>query len=177
MKHFIMVASCAIILASSSATAGTQVLGAEIGVTTSEQLRQALSKNTQVQDRGLNKYSGGQMLRTDGASYEIEGLLGVMYIFDTQGKLAGVIMEMEKGRFASVYQFLRQKYKVSSERRPFVGNQYARFNPADAIIELDAPHLSFEMEVRYLRNDLMKKFNADSAKEEAAKRKSEAEKF
>ena len=117
------------------------------------------------------------MLRTDGASYEIEGLLGVMYIFDTQGKLAGVIMEMEKGRFASVYQFLRQKYKVSSERRPFVGNQYARFNPADAIIELDAPHLSFEMEVRYLRNDLMKKFNADSAKEEAAKRKSEAEKF
>ncbi|MYN41615.1 hypothetical protein GTP55_19825 [Duganella sp. FT109W] len=127
MKHFIMFVSCAIILANSSATAGTQVLGAEIGVTTGEQLRKALSKNTQVQDGGLNKYSGGQMLSTDGASYEIEGLLGVVYIFDTQGKLAGVIMEMEKSRFASVYQFLKQKYTVSSERRPFVGNQIRAF--------------------------------------------------
>jgi hypothetical protein len=177
MKHFIMSALCAIMLASSPAMAGTPVLGAEIGVTTVEQLRQALSKNTQVQDQGLNRYSGGQMLRTDGASYEIEGLSEVLYIFDTHGKLAGVLMEMEKSRFASVYQFIGQKYKVSSERRPFVGDQYARFKSSDATIEIDAPHLSFKMEVRYLRNDLLQRFNADSAKEKAAKKKSEAQKF
>lgn len=177
MKYSIKSALCSIMLASSSAIAGTQVLGAEIGVTTVEQLRQALSKNTQVQNHGVNRYSGGHMLRTDGASYEIDGLSEVVYIFDTHGKLAGVIMKMDKGRFASIYQFLRQKYKLRSEQRPFIGNQYARFNSSDVAIELDAPHLSFTMEVRYIRNDLLQRFNADSAKEEAAKEKSEAQKF
>lgn len=177
MPHFILPAFLAIVFASPSAIAGTQVLGAEIGVTTSEQLRRTLSSNTAIQDRGVNQYSGGRMLATDGSSYDIQGLSAVLYIFDAQGKLAGVIMDMDKERFASIYQLLRQKYKVRSERRPFVGDQYARFKPADATIELDAPHLSFTMKVRYLRNDLLQKFNADISEEEAEKKKSEAEKF
>ncbi|MDI3295329.1 hypothetical protein [Janthinobacterium tructae] len=177
MKHFIVLAFSVIVLTCPSAIAGTQVLGAEIGVTTSEQLRKALSRNTKIRDRGVNQYSGGQMLATDGSSYDIQGLSEVVYIFDAQGKLAGVIMDMDKNRFSSIYQLLRKKYKVRSEKRPFVGDQYALFKPADATIELDAPHLSFTMEVRYLRNDLLQKFNADTAAEEAAKKKTEAEKF
>jgi hypothetical protein len=163
--------------ATTLAHAGTQVLGFEIGVTTVEQLKQDLSKRTKYQVLGPNKYSGGDMIKTDGAAYEIEALTSVLYIFDDQKKLAGVIMDMGKHRFDSIFQFLSSKYKVVSQQRPFVGNQFARFRPADSIIEIDAPHLGFNMEVRYIRNDLMQRFNAQSESEAAAKKKSEAAKF
>lgn len=163
--------------ACSLAHAGTQVLGFEIGTTTIDQLRQELSKKTKLESTGTNKYSGGEMFKTDGAPYDIEGLNSVLYIFDDQKKLAGVVMDMGKHRFDAVFQFLNGKYKVSAQQRPFVGNQFARFRPADSFIELDAPHLGFNMEVRYIRNDLMQKFNSQSESEAAAKKKSEASKF
>ena len=117
------------------------------------------------------------MYKTDGASYEIEGLTEVLYIFDDQMRLSGVLMQMNKERFDAVFQFLSGKYKVAAQQRPFVGSQFARFRPADAFIEMDAPHLGFNMEVRYIRNDLMQRFNAQSEAETAAKKKSEASKF
>jgi hypothetical protein len=117
------------------------------------------------------------MLKTDGASYEIEGLNNVLYIFDDQKKLMGVVMNMSKARFKPIYEVLSGKYKVLSQKRPFVGDQFARFESPDGIIELDAPHLSFELEVRYLRGDLVQKFKAQSETEAAAKKKSEASKF
>jgi len=163
--------------ATSLAQAGTQVLGYEIGATTVDQLKQELSKKTKLESSGTNKFSGGEMFKTDGAAYDIDGLTSVLYIFDEQKKLAAVIMDMGKHRFDAVFQFLSGKYKVVAQQRPFVGNQYARFRPSDAFIELDAPHLGFNMEVRYIRNDLMQKFNAQSEAEAAAKKKSEASKF
>jgi hypothetical protein len=160
-----------------TASAGTQVLGVEIGVTTVEQLKQSLSKKAKIEDRGENKYTGGAMIKTDGKSYEIDGLTEVLYIFDDQKKLAGLVMSMNKARFDAVFQFLNGKYKVTSQERPFVGNQSAVFRPTDATIEIDAPHMSFEMEVRYIRNDLMQKYNSQSASEAAAKKKNEGSKF
>ena len=159
------------------AHAGTQVLGFEIGSTTVDQLRQELSKRTKLETSGTNKYSGGEMFSTTGASYDIQGLSRVLYIFDEQKKLAGVVMDMDKQRFDAVFQFLSSKYKAVAQQRPFVVNQYARFRPSDAVVELDAPHLSFNMEVRYIRNDLMQKFNAQSEADAAAKKKAEASKF
>ncbi len=157
--------------------AGTQVLGAEIGVTTLDQLKQELSKKTKVESAGENKFTGGPMLKTGGDSYEIRGLTEVLYIFDDQKKLAGVLMDMDKARFDAVFDALNGKYKLTAQQRPFVGNQFARFKPTDAVVELDAPHLGFNMEVRYIRNDLMQKYNAQSEAEAAAKKKSEASKF
>ncbi|MYN46739.1 hypothetical protein GTP23_16970 [Pseudoduganella sp. FT93W] len=165
------------ILCLQPANAGTQVLGVEIGVTTSDQLSKNLSRSTDLSDRGINKYSGGKMLATDGSAYQIEGLTEVVYIFDSVGKLAGVIMDMDKGRFASVYQYLQSKYKVKATQLPYVGDQFARFEPADAIIELDAPHLSFTMQLRYIRNDLSQKYKTDKAAERAAKKKAESAQF
>lgn len=159
------------------AHAGTQVLGVEIGQTTPAQLTKALAKHAKLENRGTNKYSGGDMYHVDGDAYDIEGLKDVLYIFDDRQRLAGVIMDMDKGRFDSVYQYLTGKYKVTSQQRPFVGNQYAVFKPNDAVIELDSPHMSFDMEVRYLRNDLMQQFKAQSPADAVAKKRSEASKF
>lgn len=157
--------------------AGTPVLGVEIGVTTVEQLRQDLGKRTSLEKRGINKWSGGEMYGTDGEAYDIEGLNNVLYIFDTRQKLAGVVLGMGKHKFDSVYKALSAKYKVAAQQRPFVGDQFARFKPADTVIELNAPHLSFDMEVSYLRNDLMQRFNQQSEAEKQAKQRSEASKF
>lgn len=160
-----------------AAHAGTPVLGFEVGTSTLDQIKSNLSKQTAVNDNGINKWSGGPMLQTNGESYEIEGLQKVLYIFDEQKKLTGVIMTMGKNRFDSVHQFLSKKYKVQTQQRPFVGDQFARFKTTDGVVELDAPHMSFEMDVRYLRSDLVQKFNAQSQAEATAKRKNEASKF
>mgnify|MGYP001282501103 CR=1 FL=1 len=162
---------------STLAHAGTQVLGFEIGSTTVDQLKQDLRGKTKLESTGTNKYSGGEMFKTDGSSYGIEGLTKVLYVFDDQRELAAVIMVMAKHRFDSVFQFLESKYKVVAQQRPFVGDRYAKFRPSDAVIELDAPHLSFDMEVRYVRNDLMQKFIAQSEADAAAKKRSEASQF
>jgi len=159
------------------AFAGTPVLGFEVGVSTFEQVNAGLAKKTRVENTGVNKFSNGPMLKTDGSAYEIDGLTEVLYIFDEQKKLMGVVMDMNKSRFDAIYQFLAPKYKLSEQQRPFVGNQFARFRTADSTIELDAPHMSFEMSVRYMRNDLVQKFKAQSQAEAAAKKKSESSKF
>jgi hypothetical protein len=178
MKHLVTSVFAALALFFSIPTyAGTQVLGFEIGVSTIEQVKLSLAKRTEVVDDGTNKFTDGPMLKTDGASYEIEGLHSVLYIFDDKKKLAAVIMDMDKARFDAVFQALAAKYKVSSQQRPFVGDKFAHFKTQDAMIILGAPHLSFEMAVRYIRNDLMRLYNSQTSAEAEIKRKSEAAKF
>lgn len=45
-----------------------------MGVTTIDQLKRSFQKRPKVELSGTNKYSGGDMIKTDGAAYEIEGL-------------------------------------------------------------------------------------------------------
>jgi hypothetical protein len=166
-----------VLLGASHAFAGTKALGVEIGVTTVDQLRADLSAKTEIEERGINKFSAGPTLATKGDSYEVDGLTEVVYIFDDHDKLAGVILQMNKDRFGALFKLMNAKYKVVTQQRPFVGDQFVRFKTADATIELEAPHLSFTMEVRYVRHDLLKKFLAQSEAEAAAKKKKEAAKF
>jgi hypothetical protein len=177
MNNLVSILAATVLAITNFAYAGTPVLGFEVGVSTVTQVSATLSKKTKVFDNGSNKFSNGPMVKTDGTSYEIDGLNEVLYIFDDQKKLMGVVMDMDKARFDNIFQFLSGKYKVTAQQRPFVGNQYARFKTTDSVIEIDAPHMSFQMEVRYLRNDLLQKFNAQSKSEAAAKKKSESEKF
>lgn len=165
------------LLAALTAHAGTPVLGFEIGVTTADQLQHALAGKTAVEPAGTNKFTGGPMFRTSGASYDIDSLESVTYIFDQDRRLAGVLMNMGNHRFDAIYKLLTAKYKVAAQQRPFVGDQYALFKPGDAVIELDAPHLSFEMQVRYLRNDLLSRAEAQTRAEATARKKAEAAKF
>jgi hypothetical protein len=160
-----------------TAVAGPQVLGFEVGVSTVTQVKQALLSKGSVADNGMNKWSGGPMFTTDGSLYNIEGISNVLYIFDNQQKLAGVILTMGKNHFDPVFDVLAKKYPVVSQERPFVGNHYARFKAPDAIVEVVAPHMSFDMEVRYLRNDLLNRFTSQSNAEANAKKHTEEAAF
>lgn len=164
-------------LCCASASAQVQVLGVEIGTSTVQQVKTEAAKQSKVRDIGTNKWSQGPMLRADGDGYGIEGLSDVLYIFDKTNVLAGVIMTMEKSRFDEVFGFLSGKYKVSAKQIPFVGNKFARLKGKGAMVELDAPHLSFTMEARYLRDDLFQQFNAQSEAEAQQKKASERSRF
>jgi hypothetical protein len=158
------------------AKAGTSALGVEIGVSTHRAVWAALA-DLKPRDAGVNRYSNGRMIETGGAGYEVEGLTRVLYIFDTQDKLAGVLLTLDKKRYEAVFDALAAKYKLVSQRRPFVGDRFASFRASDATVELDAPHLSFDMELRYLRTDLFTRFESQSRSEAAEKRKREAARF
>lgn len=172
--HFIYFFTILSLLSIFPAHAGTPVLGAEIGVTTVAQLQQSLGKKATLESRGINKWSGGEMYGTAGEVHEIEGLNSVLYIFDPDKKLAGVVLDMGKHKFDFIYKVLSSKYKVAAQQRPFVGDQYARFKPADAVIEVIAPHMSFEMQVMYLRNDLRQRYEKQSEAEKKSSQQAEA---
>jgi hypothetical protein len=165
------------LLAVATAQAGTQVIGVEIGVTTPEQLSQSVGGKGKLQSKGTNKYSGGEMYASGGDGYGIEGLTEVTYIFDGQKKLAAVLMDLDKSRFDAINKALSAKYKATAQQRPFVGDQYVRFQTADAVVELSAPHMSFAMTVNYVRNDLMQQFKTQSKAEQDSKARAEASKF
>jgi len=165
------------LLALSTATAGTQVIGVEIGVTTPEQLSQSLAGKAKLQSKGVNKFSGGAMYATGGEGYGIEGLSEVTYIFDGEKKLAAVLMDLDKSRFDAINKALTAKYKATAQQRPFVGDQYMRFQTADSVVELTAPHMSFSMTANYIRNDLMQRVKTQSKAEQEEKTRAEASKF
>lgn len=52
---------------------------------------------TQLEDGGMNQYSGGKMLKGDGKGLRIDGLSEIVFIFDTTDKLASVLMTLPKG--------------------------------------------------------------------------------
>lgn len=68
--------------------------------------------------------------------------------------------DLEKRRFDEVASLLAEKYKLTKKVRPQVGDRYAKFTAPDTVIEIDAPHLSFDMEVRYMTNNFVKAFNS-----------------
>jgi hypothetical protein len=160
-----------------SAAAGTRVLGVEIGVTTSGQLHKALAGRVELEERGVNRWSGGDMLRSGGEGYGIDGLREVIYLFDPKGVLSGVLLSMGKASYDAVYQAVSLQYTVQRQERTFIGDRYARFTTADGIVELDAPQQAFELSVRYLRRDLEEDYRRRSRAEAAEKRRTPAAKF
>jgi hypothetical protein len=161
-------------------------LGLELGVATQAQVRQQLNSQTQLEEAGTNQYSGGNMLKGDGEGLGIDGLSEIVFIFDTGDKLAAVLMTLPKGEgfgdlqagnFTKTAKALGAKYKLVEKIQPFVGNARAIFRQGDSVVELDAPHMSFTMTLRYLTQALEKTFKQQSTSNKAAKERTQANKF
>lgn len=100
-----------------------------------------------------------------------------VFIFGQDNKLDGVIMTLDKGRLKEVAAALRKKYRPVRENTPFVDDASALYRQGDSVACLEAPHLSFSMQVLYLSNRLQSAFEQGSSAEEAQRRRSQAEKF
>lgn len=174
-----MVARCAL-------AANAAPLGLELGVATQAQVRQQLNGQTQLEEAGTNQYSGGKMLKGHGEGLGIDGLSEIVFIFDTSDKLAAVLMTLPKGEgfgdlhngnFTKTAKALAAKYKLVEKSQPFVGNARATFRQGDSVVELDAPHMSFTMALRYMTQALQKAFKQQSTSNQAAKERTQANKF
>jgi len=143
--------------------------GFVIGQATLEEVQQTLGSKTTLSNRGTNKWTGGPMLRAQGDGLGIEGLQEVLFIFDQNNVLMGVILMLPKNRYAEIKQYLSGKYTLMSEQAPFVGNQSAKFKEGEVLVEAIAPHMSFQMEVTYIHSSLLSAFNRGSEMEEQQK--------
>ena len=159
------------------AHAGTKVINVELGVSTLEQVRKTASSSGKVQNNGTNTWTGGPSLAVQNGDYGIQGLQSVEYIFDASNKLAAVVMTMGKDRFDAIFDVLAGKYKMTKKVRPFVGDQYARFSTPDGLIEVDAPHLGFTMDVSYMTSTFHKAWTDGVKARQSQQRQQEKSKF
>lgn len=155
----------------------TQVLGYELGKTSVQEFKSSLNTNVRLERLGVNRYSDGEMYRVPGAPYGIEGLKDVLVVFDASGSMSALIMTMQKNKFEDVRAALGSKYRQVQSTIPFVGNRLVVYASRDSRIELDSPHMSFELTVTYMKNELHQKFRSQLQKDAEAKRRSEASRF
>ena len=160
----------AISLFSSAVIADPTIFNMELGRTTESQLRSMYK----VKHAGINKYSGGNMYSVPASAIKFDGLQEVTAIFDAKGVLIGVLTTLPKSKFDYLNQALSGKYKRVSQSIPFVGNKSVKYRDGGTEITLDAPHMSFEMSMNYIRDDLMQAFRKQSDEEGRQKQQSES---
>ena len=152
-------------------------LGLELNVATYVQVKQQVGSKTSLSDARTNKYSGGKMLQGNGDGLGIEGLSEITFIFDASDKLAAVLMTLPKDSFQKTLSALSGKYKLVDKQVPFVGNASAKLQQGESVIEMNAPHMSFEMTVTYMTKGLKQAFTQQASNERAAKEKRQADQF
>lgn len=152
-------------------------LGLELGVATYAQVKQQVGSKTSLSAGGTNKYSGGKMLQGNGSGLGVEGLSEITFIFDAADKLVAVLMTLPKDSFKPTLSALSGKYKLIDKVVPFVGNASAHLQQGDSVIEIDSPHMSFEMTVSYMTKKLKQAFSQQSSNERAAAQKRQADMF
>ena len=84
-------------------------------------------------------------------------------------------MVLNKSRFDEMHKQLRKKYKVVKTKIPFVGDSYDHYKDGKTLIELDAPHLSFDMTLTYMQKSFKDAYLSGLKKQNEAKKKEEAE--
>ena len=156
-------------------------LGFELGYANIEGVKSKLADVAELTDAGPNEYSKGPMLRSDGANLGIEGLKNALFIFGTDGTLQGVILTLPRGpqyrgATGELAKTLGKKYKLVSKKfESFLDHGSFRFEQGDSWIEIESPHLSFEMTVTYATKKLFASYEASrTASEQAARQKSES---
>lgn len=160
----------ALAMLSSSVFADPTIFGMELGKMTEKDLKAMYNVN----HTGTNKYSNGNMYSVPVSSINFEGLKEVTTIFSTDGKLVAVLTSLPKSKFDYLNKALGGKYKLVSQKIPFVGDKKASYRDGATEITLDAPHMGFVMSMNYIRDDLMQAFNRQSQAEAQKKQQNEA---
>lgn len=122
---------------------------------------------------GINAYSHGKMMHTTGDGYGLRGLQSVRYIFDRDDKLAAVFLRMDKSRFKAIFSHLNGKHPVVRKDIPFVGDKYLECRKNGVTIMLDAPHMSFKMDVIYITDELLGAFRVKETQDKRAQARKE----
>jgi len=130
-----------------------------------------------LKDTGMNQYSGGLMFVSNGQGLGIEGLSSAQFIFDSNNILVGVILSLPKDA-KGMLESLSGKYQVVDNKIDnFMNYGYALLGKGDSLVEIDSPHMSFAMEIRYLTKKLLADFKQQSSNQETQKKKDQLNKM
>ena len=102
-----------------------------------------------------------------------DGLKELAISFNEKGVLIGVIAKLPKSQFKSIHDSLSKKYKVVSQEIPFVGDSSAEYASGSTVVLLNAPHLSFDLEMGYIQKNTLSIAKAQKEAKEAAKKKAQ----
>lgn len=125
-------------------------------------------------DIGINQWSQGPMYEVAGRHLPLEGARRANFIFSRDNRLEGVVIVMNKRRFDAVRGLLDQLYRQTRAQLPFVGDAFVAWREDDVIIELESPHLSFEMTLRYMSTDFVARYEAGRRASAESQRQREA---
>ena len=152
----------------SVAHANTSVIGLEIGKSTIEDVK------SKYKIEYSDTTDWGTSYLVDPSAINIEGLNKVLVLLKKDdGKLGGVFMFIDKNRFNDLADSLQKKYKVTSSKRPRVGDAYVYMLDGKTAIELEAPHMSFMMTLIYIEKDLKDEAVSKTEQEEQQKKQAE----
>ncbi|MCG5525865.1 hypothetical protein LRB11_13135 [Ectothiorhodospira haloalkaliphila] len=161
-----------LLLLAGSVKADTQavtVLGMTIGESTPQDVQNAFNG---VNQSGVNRFSHGPMLSTNG-DVGVRGVKETLFIFSQDERLVAVMMEMPKHRFDDIFDALAAGYVLENAQRPFVGDRSAEFRQGDVSIQLNAPHLSFDMSLLYAKDAFLEQFRETQRREQEAEQSRE----
>ena len=148
-------------------------LGLEVGYANVDGVRSKLGDVTSLADAGTNDYSNGRMFTADGSHLGIDGLKSALFIFDQANTLQGVVLLMprgpgHRGATADLAKTLGGKYQLVSKRfESFLDYGTFHFEQGDSRVDIDSPHLSFSMTVRYATKEFIATYEAST--DQAAK--------
>ena len=140
----VLLALAATLLPVALVAAATSPLGFTLGQTTLAEVERLLPRDK------IKQRVGRASLEVDPAAFEFDGLEQVTLIFDADQHLAMVQLTIDKRRFRDVVDDLHAKYSVHRESiDKFMQYGEALFSSGDNLIYLDAPHLSFSIDLIY----------------------------
>lgn len=171
MKKLLVIVSLVLALTSTnSAFADPKPLGFELGKATIEDVQNTY-KTT---DAGISVHTEGKMLNVDAYEVGLQDLQKVLFIFNSDGTLSVVDMTFIKTKFDELYGQLNKKYKLVKKQIPFVGNKYAEYKNGKSTVKLDAPHMSFGLDVIYGQNSFFKTMKEVNNRQEQQRKDKQA---
>lgn len=178
MKTILLQALAALTTATAFATANAATptpLGMTIGATSCADAMKRI---------GATKLDGkapGQGLAESNSPSDVYSGATSILVVCGDGKLAAVILELAKGGLGNpaareAYGTLSSKYKrVAGGAVPTVGDGYARFESDGVVVELKAPHMSFEFVLTYAGKDLWEGMQRSKNQRAAAEKKAKGD--
>ena len=178
MFNFVKLFATILMTLATSAYAGSpknaDPFGFELGVASLSDVKSKVGPSN-ITNKGINKYSNGAMIDVNSDYFEIDEVNSVLMIFDASDILAGVIVNMRKNP-VSMHQTLSKKYRtVRNTIDSFMNHGSSKLAKGNSLVYIDAPHMSFKMDVRYVTNQLDKAFD-QSVLEEAKSKQNHKEK-
>jgi len=154
------------------ASAGEDVgpFGLSIGVSQPDDV---LERFPSAAAAGSNSWTGGAMYRVDGAQLPLQGARRATFVFGQDDRLDAVLITLNKRRFDAVRRLLDEQYPRVSARIPHVGDAHVEWRVGDVIIELDSPHMSFDMQLEYQTRRFVEQFERGLREQRESRRQQE----